>query len=41
MIQEIDSIFSMNITIQELVNRFSTGTAGGHLKYVGYKSRYE
>ena len=27
----------MNITMQELVDRFTTRTAGGHLKYVGYK----
>ncbi|KAF9758259.1 ATP-dependent DNA helicase PIF1, partial [Nosema granulosis] len=29
---------SLNISLQELVSRFSEGTAGGHLKYIGYKS---
>src|SRR5579862_7047389 len=29
---------SLNISLQELVDRFSKGTAGGHLKYIGYKS---
>jgi hypothetical protein len=29
---------SLNISSQELVDRFSKGTAGGHLKYIGYKS---
>ncbi|CAF3329739.1 unnamed protein product [Rotaria sp. Silwood2] len=27
-----------NISLQELVDRFIKGTAGGHLKYIGYKS---
>jgi hypothetical protein len=30
--------FSSNINLQELVDRFAKGTAGGHLKYIGYKS---
>jgi hypothetical protein len=29
---------SMHISLQELVDRFSKGTAGGHLKYIGYES---
>ncbi|CAF3327150.1 unnamed protein product [Rotaria sp. Silwood2] len=29
---------SLNISLQELVDQFSKGTAGGHLKYIGYKS---
>jgi hypothetical protein len=29
---------SSNISLQELVDRFINGTAGGHLKYIGYKS---
>jgi len=29
---------SLNISLQELVDRFSKGTAGGHLTYIGYKS---
>ncbi|CAF3402008.1 unnamed protein product [Rotaria sp. Silwood2] len=29
---------SSNISLQELVDRFNKGTAGGHLKYTGYKS---
>ncbi|CAF2898225.1 unnamed protein product, partial [Rotaria sp. Silwood2] len=29
---------SSNISLQELVDRFAKGTAGGHLKYIGYKS---
>jgi hypothetical protein len=29
---------SLDISLQELVDRFSKGTAGGHLKYIGYKS---
>jgi hypothetical protein len=29
---------SSNINLQELVDRFIKGTAGGHLKYIGYKS---
>ncbi|CAF1656133.1 unnamed protein product [Rotaria magnacalcarata] len=29
---------SSRIKIQELVDRFVKGTAGGHLKYIGYKS---
>ncbi|CAF4000219.1 unnamed protein product [Rotaria sordida] len=29
---------SSNISFQELVDRFNKGTAGGHLKYIGYKS---
>lgn len=28
---------SMNISLQELVDRFSKETAGGHLKYIEYK----
>ena len=27
-----------NISLQELIDRFNERTAGGHLKYVGYKS---
>ncbi|CAM4834492.1 unnamed protein product [Rotaria magnacalcarata] len=30
--------FKFKIKIQELVDRFVKGTAGGHLKYIGYKS---
>ncbi|CAF4421229.1 unnamed protein product [Rotaria sp. Silwood2] len=29
---------SSNISLQELVDRFTKETAGGHLKYIGYKS---
>ncbi|CAF4591609.1 unnamed protein product [Rotaria socialis] len=29
---------SSSIKLQELVDRFVKGTAGGHLKYIGYKS---
>lgn len=29
---------SMNIGLQELVDQFNKGIAGGHLKYVGYES---
>ncbi|CAF5221284.1 unnamed protein product, partial [Rotaria magnacalcarata] len=29
---------SSSIKLQELVDRFLKGTAGGHLKYIGYKS---
>jgi hypothetical protein len=28
----------LNISLQELIDRFNKGTAGGHLKYIGYKS---
>ncbi|CAF1454283.1 unnamed protein product [Rotaria sordida] len=28
----------LNISVQELIDRFNKGTAGGHLKYIGYKS---
>ncbi|CAF3478693.1 unnamed protein product [Rotaria socialis] len=27
-----------DISTQDLINRFNDGTAGGHLKYIGYKS---
>ena len=27
-----------DISTQDLINRFDNGTAGGHLKYIGYKS---
>ena len=29
---------SSNISLRELVDRFIKGTAGTHLKYIGYKS---
>ena len=28
----------LNISVQELIDRFNERTAGGHLKYIGYKS---
>ena len=28
----------LNISLQDLVDRFSKGTAGGHLRYIGYKA---
>ncbi|CAF3769225.1 unnamed protein product [Rotaria sordida] len=28
----------LNISVHELIDRFNKGTAGGHLKYIGYKS---
>ena len=28
----------LNISLQELIDRFNKGTAGGHLKYIGYDS---
>jgi hypothetical protein len=28
----------LNISLQEFIDRFNKGTAGGHLKYIGYKS---
>ena len=27
----------LNISLQELISRFNKGTAGGHMKYIGYK----
>ncbi|CAF1306799.1 unnamed protein product [Adineta steineri] len=35
---ESTQYISSNISLQELVNRFNKETAGGHLKYTGYKS---
>ena len=29
---------SSNVSLQELVDQFIQGTAGGHLKYIRYKS---
>ncbi|CAM4988548.1 unnamed protein product, partial [Rotaria socialis] len=37
-IQEIGIIFHRVLSLQELVDRFIKGTAGGHLKYIGYNS---
>ena len=28
----------LNISLQDLVDRFSKGTSGGHLRYIGYKA---
>ena len=28
----------LNISLQDLVDRFSNGTSGGHLRYIGYKA---
>ncbi len=30
--------FPSDISMQELIDRFNQGTAGGHFKYIGYKS---
>ena len=36
--QKSSQYISPNISLQELVDRFNNKTAGGHFKYIGYKS---